>query len=205
MSYLDAARHVMIEANVSQSVLALLYIGTIVRMHLAGRINYILIVSTLLLISCFTYQVETILQYKLIQNKYRADSGDAFGCSNLAQTDRQCYKLCVTQAFFLWLNQVSYNGGIWLFSSKIWAIAVSLQFSHEGRVPGDLKAKLNRLPLAGIAVIVILATIFTITGFYGKIPRTIFIVACLEWFVNYGFFIDALRRMKGDIKHLPHT
>ena len=66
LTYLDAARHVMIEANISQSLLAILYLGTIIRMHSAGRIKYILIVSIMLLISCLTYQTETILQYKLI-------------------------------------------------------------------------------------------------------------------------------------------
>lgn len=129
ISDIEGHRIVFIEACVTQGVLFILYLITCLRMIKEVKINFVLSISILLMISCVGWPTECWLQWKFIT----FTDNEFINCSDYVHTDSEVYTYCMWYTFVSWTNMISYNVGIWLFAMRYWTLSLILHktLSHE--------------------------------------------------------------------------
>ena len=110
----------LIEASVTQSILALLYALTIARMYyLKSTMNFVLLCCLFLITAAVCWIVVEALGYDMVVNDYSPICG-----SNLNPDGA---KVCRTQIFFIYVNNVTFASAIWLFSMRFWSVQYTIK------------------------------------------------------------------------------
>ena len=106
-----------VEACVTQSILALLYALTIVRMYyLKSTMNFVLFCCVLLISAALCWIVVCGLGYDLSAH----DSA----------------KILRLQIFFTFVNNVTFASAIWLFAMRFWSVQYTIKLQILGQDPG---------------------------------------------------------------------
>lgn len=178
-----------VNACISQSILIVLYMFTLARMFYTpgGRLNFVIMVTVLLMISCFTWIFYTWLIYRI-----QMTAGNNAGyCKSFLETNSYnltALKQCSWSIFVLFVNTTSYNIGIWLFTMRFWTLARLLKLVSQGKELQDNESRFYEVvALGGIIFIVLLITCSSIIMYYKNIMWMRSYMPAILWLICFGF------------------
>ena len=150
-------RKVYIDALITQGVLIVLYLITLYRLIFRDRLNFLIMLTGLLLCSCVTWILYCKLKLSFAQSNSTLDCDSPCKTSN----NNECFDgtQCFYQASVLFLNDVSFNFALFFFVLKYWNLSIYLKQSYALKLKDDIDRKTKILMWIGLTLIVVVEAI----------------------------------------------
>lgn len=181
-------------ACVTQPVLIVLYISTIVRMLVTpgGRLNFVIMVAVLLTLSNIAWIFYTWLIYEGFVINFTQ-------CNELACREQTglSHQNCSLTLFALILNNLFFNTGIWLFTMQFWILSRSLKLMIDRTNQDQKENRLIQLVcyLGLLLIVIIVITVYT-TLYFHESQVLASITPVVLWITEFGFMADGIYRIR---------
>lgn len=182
MGNTDIAGLIFTEACITQTILIVLFLLTILRAFMRAKLNFIITICALLAITALSWIFECRTNVKYFETSFEPDT------SCHAQQNAETRRLCRVYLFWEAVNTCSFNIAIWLFAIRYWLLAKRIE---EGTI-----SQYQKITWIGCLVMVVESLIASVTNYYRK-KETIFVaIEALIWISIAGILAAGLRRIR---------
>ncbi len=193
MDEVSVTKILLIDASITQSILVVLYLATIIRMLCTSRLNFLIFINILLALSCVTWVIICYLRYQLTI----ISINETGYCSDLTQPIlSKCRKMLAWFGILTFFNLICYNYAIWLFAMRYWALSKTLVNVMNQKTQHKIFNPYN-VTICGLVFISIVSLLSTWLNFHKeKHPHLYALYQFVLWTFSFSFLADGLRRIK---------
>ena len=112
---------IFIEACITQSALILFFAFTIYRSYKRARLDFVVSISALLMVSALSWILECRTNVKFYETDWQANTS----CHEQKSADTR--HLCRVYLWWEAVNTCSFNNAIWLFAIRYWLLAKRIE------------------------------------------------------------------------------